>query len=52
MGKKRRLKSAKVKFASKHSHHPRARFLAQMQQQTQETSEPEIVQEIEVAPIK
>jgi hypothetical protein len=28
MGKKRRLKSARGKFATKHSSHPRAKFLA------------------------
>jgi hypothetical protein len=45
MGKKRRLRSAKVKFAAKHSHHPRTRFLAQRAQ------EPEVVEEVKVAEV-
>ena len=51
MGKKRRLKSAKAKFKSKHSNHPRMRLLAE------ETVEENIVEpaeepEVAVTPIK
>lgn len=44
MGKKRRLKCAKAKFALKHSAHPRAKFLASLDA---DPVDPEIVEEVE-----
>ena len=54
MGKKRRLNSAKVKFAAKHGAHPRAKLLAQQTAVETETIEeglPEVVEVVaETAP--
>jgi hypothetical protein len=42
MGKKRRLNTAKAKFAAKHANHPRARFLAQQRAATTEEVIPSV----------
>ena len=50
MGKKRRLKCAKAKFALKHSAHPRAKFLASQEASPPTAPTVEVIEETITAP--